>query len=139
MAFEPAADRWRAMGVDRLEPHMPTGKTFDRRHVPDGDPVAFVMSTHDRGDTPAEWPCRGSALLALPAPVVARFAPGGSTVEHITDSSCRLTLGAWSWAGLAGLLLTFDAGITDIEPAELGQALRTLRTRIDEGLGSAAG
>jgi predicted DNA-binding transcriptional regulator YafY len=137
VAYEPDTDRWRAMRVDRLAPRMPTGRTFDRRDVPHGDPVAFVMSTHDRGDTPAEWPCRGSALLALPAPVVARFAPGGSTVEHITDSSCRLTLGAWSWAGLAGLLLTFDAGITDIEPAELRQVLRTLRTRIDEGLGLA--
>ncbi|CAL9535358.1 hypothetical protein SUDANB15_04105 [Streptomyces sp. enrichment culture] len=135
VAFEPDADRWRAMRVDRLEPRMPTGRTFDRRDVPHGDPVAFVMSTHDRGDTPADWPCRGSALVALPAPVVARFAPGGSTVEHVTDSSCRLTLGAWSWAGLAGLLLTFDADVTDIEPAEVRQALRSLRTRIDEGLG----
>jgi predicted DNA-binding transcriptional regulator YafY len=134
VAFEPDADRWRAIRIDRLEPRMPTGRTFDRRDVPHGDPVAFVMGTHDRGDTPAEWPCRGSALVALPAPVVARFAPGGSTVEHHTDSSCRLTLGAWSWAGLAGLLLTFDADVTDIRPAELRQALRSLCTRIDEGL-----
>ncbi|TDE56688.1 WYL domain-containing protein [Nonomuraea mesophila] len=137
VAFDPEADRWRAMRVDRLVPRMPTGRTFERRDVPQSDPVAFVMSTHDRGDTPADWPCRGSALVALPAPVVARFAPGGSTVEHHTGSSCRLTLGAWSWAGLAGLLLTFDADLTDIEPAELRQALRSLRTRIDEGLGHA--
>lgn len=136
VAFEPDAARWRAMRIDRLELRVPTGRTFDRRAVPHGDPAAFVMSTHDRGDTPAEWPCRGSALLALPAPVVARFAPGGSTVEYDTDSSCRLTLGAWSWAGLAGLLLTFDADITGIEPAELREALRALRTRIDEGLGA---
>ncbi|MEU3889382.1 WYL domain-containing protein [Streptomyces sp. NPDC029041] len=135
VAFQPDADRWRAMRIDRLEPRMPTGRTFDRRDVPHGDPVAFVMTTHDRGDTPAEWPCRGSALIALPTPVVARFAPGGSTVEHHTDSDCRLTLGAWSWAGLAGLLLTFDADLMDIEPAELRKALSSLRTRIDEGLG----
>ncbi|MFF8281214.1 helix-turn-helix transcriptional regulator [Streptomyces albus] len=134
VAFEPDAGRWRAIRVDRLEPRMPPGRTFDRRDVPYGDPVAFVMSTHDRGDTLAEWPCCGSALVALPAPVVARFAPGGSTVEHHTDTSCRLTLGAWSWAGLAGLLLTFDADFTDIEPAELRHALDTLRTRIDKNL-----
>ncbi|MEV0241777.1 WYL domain-containing protein [Streptomyces sp. NPDC050674] len=137
VAFEPEADQWRAIRVDRLAPRMPTGIPFGRRDVPHGDPVAFVMSTHDRGDTPAPWPCRGSARVALPAPVVARFAPGGSTVEHDTDSGCRLTLGAWSWAGLAGLLLTFDADVTDIEPAELRQAMRSLRTRIDEGLGRA--
>ncbi|WP_342776186.1 WYL domain-containing protein [Nonomuraea terrae] len=65
--------------------------------------------------------------------------PWRRTVEHDTDSSCRLVLGAWSWAGLAGLLLTFDADVTDIEPAELRQALRSLRTRIDEGLRRATG
>ncbi|MFF4471731.1 hypothetical protein ACFYZ3_19430 [Streptomyces sp. NPDC001599] len=95
---------------------------------------ASASITHDRGGIPAEWPCRGSALVALPAPVVARFAPGGATVEYATDSSCRLTLGAWSWAGPAGLLLTFDADLTAIEPAALRQALRSLRTRIDQGL-----
>ncbi|MEV7065207.1 hypothetical protein AB0N97_20760 [Streptomyces collinus] len=35
---------------------------------------------------------------------------------------------------VAGLLLTFDADVTDIEPAELRQTLRSLRTRIDDGL-----
>lgn len=137
VAFEPEADRWRAMRVDRLTPRMPTGRTFDRRPVPHGDPATFVMTTYDRGDTPAEWPCRGSALLALPASLVARFAPGGSTVEYVTDSTCRLTLGAWSWAGLAGLLLTFDADLAETEPAEVGQALHALRARIDRGIGPA--
>src|SRR5690606_8477810 len=137
VAFEPEADRWRAMRVDRLTPRMPTGRTFDRRPVPHGDPATFVMTTYDRGDTPAEWPCRGSALLALPASLVARFAPGGSTVEHVTDSTCRLTLGAWSWAGVAGLLLTFDADLAETEPAEVGQALHALRARIDRGIGPA--
>ncbi|MEV5559424.1 hypothetical protein AB0L44_37700 [Nonomuraea wenchangensis] len=78
--------------------------------------------------------CRGSAVLALPASTVARFAPGGSTVGHATGTTCRLTLGAWSWPGLAGLLLTFDADSTDIEPAELRQALHSLRTRTSKGL-----
>ncbi|MFJ4980047.1 hypothetical protein ACIP6X_32740 [Streptomyces coeruleorubidus] len=54
------------MRVDRLEPRMPTGRTFNRRDVRHGDAVAFV-------------------------------------------------------------------DVTDIEPAELRQALRSLRTRIDEG------
>ena len=134
VAFEPAANRWRAMRVDRLAPGAPTHAPFDRRTVPDDDPVAFVMTTHERGDVAAEWPCRGSALVALPASVVARFAPGGSMVEHHTEDACRLTLGAWSWAGLAGLLLTFDADLTDIEPAELRRALHSLRARIDTGL-----
>ncbi|WP_214324887.1 helix-turn-helix transcriptional regulator [Nonomuraea sediminis] len=135
VAFDPDADRWRAMRVDRITPRMPTHTPFDRRDIPHGDPVAFVMTAHDRGDAAAEWQCRGSAILALPASTVAQFAPGGSTVEYDTETTCRLTLGAWSWPGLAGLLLTFDADITDIEPAELRQALHSLRTRISKGLG----
>ncbi|MFF4190459.1 helix-turn-helix transcriptional regulator [Nonomuraea sp. NPDC001831] len=139
VAFDPDADRWRAMRMDRITAHLPTHTPFDRRDVPHGDPVAFVMTAPDRGDAAAAWPCGGSATLALPASTVARFAPGGSTVEHRTESTCRLTLGAWSWPGLAGLLLTFDADLTDIEPAELRQALHSLRTRISRGLGSATG
>ncbi|MFI7689712.1 hypothetical protein ACIBQ6_11605 [Nonomuraea sp. NPDC049655] len=96
------------------------------------------MTAHDRGDAAAEWPCRGSAVLALPAATVARFAPGGSTVEYVSEGACRLTLGAWSWPGLAGLLLTFDADLAHIEPAELRQALCSLGARIGRGLDSAA-
>ncbi|MEV4127943.1 WYL domain-containing protein [Nocardia sp. NPDC049707] len=135
VAFDPAADRWRAMRLDRLTLGAPTHKPFERRSVPHGDPVNFVMTTHDRGDVAAEWQCRGSALIALPASLVARFAPGGSTVEHHTDDSCRLTLGAWSWAGMAGLFLTFDADITEVEPIELRQAMRSIRDRINLGVG----
>lgn len=139
VAFDPAADRWRAMRLDRLTPCAPTHTPFERRPHPQGGPVDFVMATHDRGDVAAEWPCRGSALVALPASVVARFAPGGSTVEHHAEDICRLTLGAWSWTGLAGLLLTFDADITEVEPAELRQALRAISTRIDNGLRGTSG
>lgn len=134
VAFDPRSDRWRAMRLDRITSQPPTNTPFDRRGIPHGDPVTFVMTTHDRGDAAAEWQCRGSATLALPAPTVARFAPGGSAVEYDSETTCRLTLGAWSWPGLAGLLLTFDADITDIEPVELRQALHALRNRISKGL-----
>ncbi|MFG1949371.1 helix-turn-helix transcriptional regulator [Nonomuraea sp. NPDC048826] len=133
VAFDPAAGRWRAMRLDGIRPH-PTHTPFDRRDIPHGDPVAFVMTAHDRGDATAAWPCHGSAVLALPAATVARFAPGGSTVAYETETTCRLTLGAWSWPGLAGLLLTFDADLTDVEPAELRQALRSVRTRVGKAL-----
>ncbi|NUT44857.1 MAG: WYL domain-containing protein [Thermoactinospora sp.] len=139
VAFDPGADRWRAMRVDRVQALTSTHTPFDRRDIPHGDPVAFVMTAPDRGDAAAEWPCRGSAVLALPASTVARFAPGGSAVEHETETTCRLTLGAWSWPGLAGLLLTFDADVTDLEPAELRQALHSLRTRISRGLRAPSG
>lgn len=139
VAFDPDADRWRVMRVDRITPHPPAHTPFTRRDIPHGDPVAFVMTTHDRGDAAADWQCRGSAIVALPASTVAQFAPGGSTVEYDTEATCRLTLGAWSWPGLAGLLLTFDADIAEIEPVELRQALDRLRARIGKGLEAGPG
>ncbi|MEU5211596.1 hypothetical protein [Streptomyces sp. NPDC020742] len=87
------------------------------------------MRSHDRGDTPAAWPCTGSARLNLPAGVVARWAPGGSVVAHLDTDHCRLTLGAWSWAGIAGILATFDAELTDVRPRELVQAGQRLAHR----------
>lgn len=136
VAFVPAMNRWRVMRLDQLTPCAPTHTPFERRPIPHDDPVSLVMNTHDRGDVAAEWQCRGSALIALPAPIVARFAPAGSTVEHCTEDSCRLSLGAWSWAGIAGLFLTFDANISEIEPLELRQAMRSIRDRIDRGVGA---
>ncbi|MFJ3159772.1 helix-turn-helix transcriptional regulator [Streptomyces kanasensis] len=120
--------QWRVLRVERFRPR-PTTQCFDPRALPGDDPARFVMTSHDRGDTPATWPCIGSARLDLPAGIVARWAPGGSVVEHLDDDHCRLTLGAWSWAGVAGLLATFDTGLTDLHPPELVRACRRLADR----------
>lgn len=81
------------------------------------------------GNTPARWQCLGTVLMELPADIVAQWAPGGSVIEYVTPRQARITLGAWSWAGIAGLLATFDADITVIEPDELKDACRTLALR----------
>jgi len=95
----------------------------------------YVMTSYDRGDTPARWQCLGSALMELPAEVVARWAPGGSVIEYVTPTRAKITLGAWSWAGIAGLLATFDADITILEPEELKEACRTLARRYQRASG----
>jgi predicted DNA-binding transcriptional regulator YafY len=120
--------QWRVHRVDRLHPR-PTHRGFTPREPPGGDLAHFVMSSHDRGDSPAVWPCTGSARLNLPAHVVARFAPGGSVVEYVDTHHSRLTLGAWSWAGVAGILATFDTDLTDLHPPELLRACRHIAHR----------
>ncbi|MFH8410935.1 helix-turn-helix transcriptional regulator [Streptomyces sp. NPDC018019] len=129
VAYDLEDDQWRVHRVDRLRPR-PTTHPFGARELPHGDLARFVMSSHDRGDTLAAWPCTGTALLGLPADVVARWAPGGSVVEHLDTEHCRLTLGAWSWAGVAGILATFDTGLTDLHPPELAQACRRIADRL---------
>ncbi|MES9807670.1 helix-turn-helix transcriptional regulator [Streptomyces cinereoruber] len=128
VAYDLTDNEWRVSRVDRLHPR-PTTQCFVTRALPHPDLAHFVMSTHDRGDTPAAWQCTGTARLNLPAHIVARWAPGGSVVEHLDTEYCRLTLGAWSWAGIAGILATFDTEITELHPPELVHACRRLTRR----------
>jgi predicted DNA-binding transcriptional regulator YafY len=129
VAYDLNDHQWRVHRVDRLH-SRPTTQRFSPRALPEDDLAHFVMSTHDRGDTPAAtWQCTGTARLNLPAHIVARWAPGGSVVEHLDTEHCRLTLGAWSWAGIAGILATFDTELTDLHPPELVHAFRRLTSR----------
>ncbi|MEN3613601.1 WYL domain-containing protein [Plantactinospora sp. ZYX-F-223] len=67
-------------------------------------------------------------LLDLPAATVARYTRDG-IVEELRPDRCRLTLGSWSWASLAGTLGRFDADIKVVEPAELRNAFADLARR----------
>ena len=129
VAYVPAAATFAIYRLDRMHPLAATGTGFRRRELPVADVARFVMTSYDRDDTPARWQCLGTAVLALPAEVVARWAPGGSVVEHVSEHQSRITLGAWSWAGIAGLLATFDADLSAVEPAELRRACRTIAGR----------
>lgn len=128
VAYDLTDGDWRVHRVDQLRVR-PTTQGFAARRPPAESLAQFVMSSHDRGDTLAAWPCTGSARLDLPAAVVARWAPGGSVIEHLDPGHCRLTLGAWSWAGVAGLLATFDADLAEVRPPELVDACRRLMRR----------
>ncbi|MEO7587052.1 MAG: WYL domain-containing protein [Arachnia sp.] len=129
VAHNPARGEWAIYRVERIHPLDPTGVWFPRRELPARSVAEYVMTSHDRGDTPASWQCLGSVVMALPAEVVARWAPGGSVVDYVDPGRSRMPLGAWSWAGVAGLLATFDADITDVEPAELRQACQDISER----------
>lgn len=130
VAYTLDASAWAIYRVDRIHPYAATGIPFTRRALPDSNVASYVMTTYDRGDTPAAWQCLGHALMPLPADVVARWAPGGSVVEYVDPNQTRLTLGAWSWAGIAGILATFDADITEVEPEELRDACRAVARRL---------
>lgn len=127
--YIPAARSWSVHRIDRLHVHDPTGVPFTRRRLPGDDVATYVMTRYDRGDTPATWQCLGRATVNLPAEVVARWAPGGSVIDQVDATHSRLTLGAWSWAGIAGILATFDSDLTDIEPVELQQACHAMARR----------
>lgn len=120
---------WRTWRVDRMEPRSSLGRPFERTPLEPDALERLVVENPDRGDTSSQWPCVGSAVVRLPAGVVARWAPGGSVVDALPDGGSRLTIGAWSWAGVAGLLATFDTDLLDVEPEQLRGAFGRLARR----------
>ncbi|WP_111766415.1 helix-turn-helix transcriptional regulator [Nakamurella deserti] len=126
---EPTGGGWRAVRLDLLTLRTPNGPRFDRRTIPGGDVAAYFSTLPDRGDNLDHWPCQGSAVVEQPAELIARFAPGGTRVQPIGPTSSRVTMGAWSWNGIAALLGSFDAVVRDAEPAALREACRELASR----------
>ncbi|WP_432544470.1 helix-turn-helix transcriptional regulator [Kineococcus sp. SYSU DK002] len=122
VAHDRSRGDWAVLRLDRLTSLETTGVPFTDRPLPEGGPGALVQRTPDRGDHLAPWPCTGSAVLDLPAEVVARFAPGGAVVRGLDGGRCELSMGAWSWIGLAGLYTTFGSPMTDVRPRELRDA-----------------
>jgi predicted DNA-binding transcriptional regulator YafY len=127
VAWDLGSSAWRTFRVDRVRPRTPSGPPFAPREVP--DVAALVTGQLDRGDPPEHWECRGEVLLDAPASLVARWAPGGAVVEELGPERCRLTLGAWSWNGLAAMIGMFECDMEVVGPPELGEACAELARR----------
>ncbi|MGW9172901.1 helix-turn-helix transcriptional regulator [Streptomyces decoyicus] len=129
LAWDLDRDDWRTFRVDRIHPRTPTGPRFTPRELPGGDVPAFITSRFRGSDgTTTDWPCQGEVVLDLPATAVAPFTQDG-IVEELGPDRCRLTLGSWSWTGLAATIGRFDANIEVIGPPELNDAFAHLATR----------
>ncbi|MFD4696130.1 helix-turn-helix transcriptional regulator [Streptomyces niveus] len=129
VAWDLHREDWRTFRVDRLRPRTPTGPRFEPRELPGGNVATFVTSRFRGNDgTTTDWPCRGEVVLHLPAADVAPFAQDG-IVEELGPHHCRLTLGSWSWTGLAAALGRFDTDIEVVGPPELAAAFGDLAAR----------
>lgn len=132
VAYDLVRDRWQTYRLDRIVPRRATGQSFTARPLPATSVATYVMGQFDRGDTPDHWPCYGHAVLELEASIVAKWAPGGAIVEQLDERRCQLTLGAWSWVGLAALYGAFDAEMQLTGPPELIEAAQRLSRRCGE-------
>ncbi len=122
-------DDWRVYRVDRVTPRSHTGRAFSPRPIPGGDPARFLEArfkgSNDGNDT---WPRWGTATLDAPLRRIAPYIHDG-TAHALTPERSRLTLGAWSWGGLAAAFARFEADISDVEPFELRAAFAELSKR----------
>jgi predicted DNA-binding transcriptional regulator YafY len=119
---------WRTFRADRITPRTPTGPRFTPRELPGGDVAGFVDARFRGATRAAGWPCRGVVELDLPAADVAPFALDG-VVEALGPDRCRLTLGSWSWTGLAAALCRFDTTVHVLDPPQLREAFGVLAAR----------
>lgn len=127
---EPNGPSWRTLRLDRVRPRTPNGPRFLPGVLPqDVSTARFVMAQLDRGDSSDHWPCQGTATVAQPASLIAQWAPGGALVQAVSETTSTIRMGAWSWNGLATLLATFDAPLTDVQPEELRAAFAVLANR----------
>ncbi|MGC5561392.1 helix-turn-helix transcriptional regulator [Streptomyces sp. FR-108] len=128
VAWDLDREDWRTFRADRITPRVPTGPRFVPRELPGGDVAAFVAARFRGADGSGDWPCRGEVILARPAGDVARYTQDG-VVEALGPQRCRVTLGSWSWVGLAATLGRFDADMEVVGPAELQDAFAQLARR----------
>ncbi|WP_065964702.1 YafY family protein [Curtobacterium sp. UCD-KPL2560] len=137
LAWDPEHDDWRTYRVDRIVPRMPTRLAFTPRPVPGGDVAAFVSARFRGSSTEDVWPCTGSVLVtAGDAERIAPFLPEDAVVEPTGDDRRRVTLGSWSWDGLAGVLAGTTVPFTVEGPEELRVAVEALAARLlDAGRG----
>ncbi|MFH9816624.1 helix-turn-helix transcriptional regulator [Streptomyces sp. NPDC017230] len=136
IAWDLDRDDWRTFRVDRVRPRIPTGPRFTPRDLPGDDVAAFVTGRFRGTDgSTADWPCRGEVVLDLPARSVAPFARDG-VVEELGPDRCRLTLGSWSWTGLAAAVCRFDTRIEVVGPPELAGAFAELAARCADAAGT---
>ena len=137
VAWDLDRDDWRTFRADRISPRTPTGPRFTPRDLPGDDVAAFVTGRFRGTDgTTADWPCRGKVVLNLPAQAVAPFVQDG-IVEELTPDRCHLTLGSWSWTGLAATIARFDTDIQVICPPQLATAFTELARRFTNAAGTA--
>jgi predicted DNA-binding transcriptional regulator YafY len=128
VGWSPDRQDWRIYRADRMTLRVPNGPRFTPREVPGGDVAAFLSARFKGAESVDEWPCRGEAILDLPAARVAPFA-GDGLVEELGPVRSRLLIGSWSWAAMAATLARFDAEIEVVGPPALRDAFAELSRR----------
>jgi biotin operon repressor len=137
VAFDLDRDDWRTFRCDRIALRTPNGPRFAPRALPGGDVATFVDGVF-RGSASGGWPCTGTVELGLPADRVAPFAADG-VVEALGPERCRLTLGSWSWVGIAAAVARYDTDVLAVSPPALAEAFRTLSERFARAGGPGSG
>ncbi|MET7682027.1 WYL domain-containing protein [Streptomyces sp. NPDC005423] len=129
IAWDLDRDDWRVFRLDRMAPRTPTGPAFTSRTLPAADARSFLAARFKGSESEDRWPCVGEVVIELPARDITPFI-GDGEVEELTERSCRVTIGSWSWGGLLARVLRYDAPFTVVGPDALTEAAAKLVGRV---------
>jgi predicted DNA-binding transcriptional regulator YafY len=135
VAWDLGRDDWRLFRLDRLTPRPPGGVRFTPRPLPTGDARSFLAARSRGSDAADRWPCIGEIVVELPVGEVGRWI-GDGEVEELSENSCLVVAGSWSWTGLLALVLRLDAPFTVVGPPPLQAAAARLSARLAAAAGT---
>ena len=131
LAWDPERDDWRTYRADRITPRSRTGVRFVRRAIPGGNPAVFVAARFKGSCGDDAWPCVGSVTVTGDgATTLAPYLPADAVVEASGPGRVRITLGSWSWTGLAAVFAAFVVDFTVEGPSQLRDAVAALTDRL---------
>lgn len=123
---------WRTFRADRITPRPPHGPRFTPREPPAEDLAAYVS----RGVSTRAYASHAAVRLRVPlAEAAERISPSAGTLEPDGADACVLRAGAANLDVMVVhvVMLGFDFEV--LEPAELTEAVTTLRDRLSRALG----
>ncbi|MFI6036428.1 helix-turn-helix transcriptional regulator [Streptomyces sp. NPDC051315] len=127
---------WRTFRVDRITPKPPHGPRFTPRTPPADDLAAYVS----RGVSTRAYASRAVVRLLVPlAEAAERISPSAGTLEADGPDACVLRTGAANLDVMVVHVLMTGFAFEVLEPAELIEAIRAARDRLDASLARAAG
>jgi biotin operon repressor len=131
LAWDLDRKNWRIYRVDRMTPRSRTGVRFTPREIPGGHAAAFVAARFKGSDRADVWPCSGSVTVSSEgASTLAPYLPEDALVDVSGPGRSRITLGSWSWAGLAAVFAGFPVDFSVEGPPPLRAAVLALADRL---------
>ncbi|WP_225838265.1 YafY family protein [Streptomyces sp. NK08204] len=122
---------WRTFRVDRITPKPPHGPRFPPREPPAEDLAAYVS----RGVSTRAYATHSVVRLLVPLHEAAeRISPSAGTLEADGADACILRSGAASLELMVVHVMMLGLPFQVLEPAELTEAVRTVRDRLDAAL-----
>ncbi|MGC9496925.1 helix-turn-helix transcriptional regulator [Streptomyces sp. WG7] len=139
VAFDLDRDDWRTFRVDRIRPRTPPAPASPRANSPAAtsprsSPAASAATTAPPPTGPAE-----ATSSSLSRPPTSPPSPRTPSSRNFGPHHCRLTLGSWSWSGLASAFGHFDTDVTIVGPPQLAAAFADLAARYTRAAGSEGG